>query len=486
MRLERLSLRRKFALVFVGFSLALTVGGGVWALNVTSRALERELDERLLSMAETTAGAALRGQEIFAFRRGDEVQPLWLLWQERLQGFLARVDEAYIFHREGYNLVSTRPGDELPIGTAISGFAAFPSALALAWETGQATTEVFRGDDGTLYKYAFHRLGESDAMLALLVRPDFLDPVVALRRSLVLGSVLGALLAGILAYLLAAGVARPLERLSRAALRIQRGQWDRPVAEEGGDEVGRLSRAMERMRAGILQRDEQLRLMLAQVAHEIRNPLGGLELFASAAMEAEDPRERRRILGRIRSEVDSLNGIIQDFLSFARPMEPQFVIHDVREPLREAAELLQVEMEGNGGSLEVDLAHEPIQVQADPDHVKRIVLNLLRNAAQAGSRVQMRARWHNGEAEITISDDGPGVPPEMRERIFEPFVTDKEQGAGLGLAIVERLARVNGGRVELSDPHLEPAGGGAISANGTGAVFRVYLQGSDELPLEVD
>jgi len=486
MRLERLSLRRKFALVFVGFSLALTVGGGVWALHVTSRALERELDERLLSMAETTAGAALRGQEIFAFRRGDEVQPLWLLWQERLQGFLTRVDEAYIFHREGYNLVSTRPGDELPIGTAISGFAAFPSALALAWETGQATTEVFRGDDGTLYKYAFHRLGESDAMLALLVRPDFLDPVVALRRSLVLGSVLGALLAGILAYLLAAGVARPLERLSRAALRIQRGQWDRPVAEEGGDEVGRLSRAMERMRAGILQRDEQLRLMLAQVAHEIRNPLGGLELFASAAMEAEDPRERRRILGRIRSEVDSLNGIIQDFLSFARPMEPQFVIHDVREPLREAAELLQVEMEGDGGSLEVDLADEPIQIQADPDHVKRIVLNLLRNAAQAGSRVQMQARWHNGEAEITISDDGPGVPPEMRERIFEPFVTDKEQGAGLGLAIVERLARVNGGRVELSDPDLEPAGGDASSANGTGAVFRVYLQGSDELPLEVD
>ena len=75
MRLERVSLRRKFALVFVGFSLALTVGGGLWALHVTTRALESELDERLLSMAETTAGAALRGQEIFAFRRGTRPSP---------------------------------------------------------------------------------------------------------------------------------------------------------------------------------------------------------------------------------------------------------------------------------------------------------------------------------------------------------------------------------------------------------------------------
>ncbi len=486
MRLERVSLRRKFALVFVGFSLALTVGGGVWALQVTTRALESELDERLLSMAETTASAALRGQEIFAFRRGDETQDLWLLWQVRLQGFLTRVDQAYIFHRDGYNIVSTRPGEELPIGTAVSGFSAFPSALAQAWETGQATTEVFRGDDGTLYKYAFHRLGQSDAMLALLVRPDFLDPVVALRRSLVLGSVLAALLAGILAYLLATGVARPLERLSRAALRIQRGQWDRPVAEEGGDEVGRLSRAMERMRVGILQRDEQLRLMLAQVAHEIRNPLGGLELFASAAMEAEDPRERRRILTRIRSEVDSLNGIIQDFLSFARPMEPHVVIHDIREPLEEAAELLRMEMQGNGGRLRVEFPDEAIQVQADPDHVKRIVLNLLRNAAHAGNHVEMTARWRNGEAEITVSDDGPGISAEMRERIFEPFVTDKEQGAGLGLAIVDRLARVNGGRVELADPERDSPDSLQVAGNGTGAVFRVYLQGSDELPFEVD
>jgi len=484
--LAAMSLRRKFALAFVAFSLFLTVGGGLLALQVTSRALEAELEEKLLWMAGATAGAGFPGGGPSAFIRGDEGDPLWLLWQDRLRAFLPYVEEAYVFHRDGYVQVSTLPGSELPIGTPLTALFAFPSALSEAWETGQATTELFRGDDGTLYKYAFHRLDQSESMLGLLVRTDFLDPVLSFRRSIVIGSVLAAFLAAVLAYLLAAGVSGPVERLSRAALRIQRGQWDRPVAEESGSEVGRLSRAMERMRLGILQRDEQLRLMLAQVAHEIRNPLGGLELFASAAMESDDPEERQRILGRIRKEVESLNGIIQDFLSFARPMEPQAVIHDLREPLSEASELLQMELDGNGGRLQVDLPDAPIQVRADPDHVKRIVLNLLRNGAHAGQHVHLAAHWHNGEAVITVSDDGEGVPRDMRDRIFEPFVTDKEQGAGLGLAIVDRLARVNGGRIELSDPETDGADPWPEGFDGTGARFRVYLQGSDDLLLDLD
>ncbi len=481
-----MSLRRRFALYFVTFSLFLTVGGGILATRLMTGVLEDRLDRELLSMAGAVAGANLPGEDAEFLRQGDEGTFLWQMLQDRLRGFLPYVEDAWIVHRGGYNLVSTRPPEELPVGAPFLPLVAFPTALDRAWDEGQATTELLRADavprsqeeaEGaldddeprSLYKYAFHRLGDSQAMLVLLVRSDFQDPVLELRATIIWGSILAAALAALLAYLLAAGVARPMERLSRAALRIQRGQWDRPVAEEGGDEVGRLSRAMERMRVGVLQRDEQLRLMLAQVAHEIRNPLGGLELFAAAAMDADDGEERRRILRRIRSEVEDLNGIIQDFLSFARPMEPQIRIHDVREPLGEAAELLRMELSGNGsGTLEVELPPGPLEVSADPDHVKRVVLNLLRNAAHAGTRVQLAARWRNGEAEISVADDGPGIPPDMQERIFEPFVTDKEQGAGLGLAIVDRLTRVNGGRVEM-DP------------SGPGATFRVYLRGADDL-----
>ena len=228
------------------------------------------------------------------------------------------------------------------------------------------------------------------------------------------------------------------------------------------------------MRVGIVRRDEHLRLMLAQVAHEIRNPLGGLELFAAAVADAESPEERDRLVRRIRSEVQALNVIIHDFLTFAKPLDPNVSFHDVCEPVREAAELVALETRDDC-HMEVDLPSGPLVAHADPSHVKRVTLNLLRNAAQAGDNVKLSCEAHYGEVRVIVRDDGPGIPEELRDRIFEPFISHKEQGAGLGLAIVQKLVAANGGRVTLytGDGH----------SLGSGAEFRVYFNGSEDLPL---
>jgi signal transduction histidine kinase len=212
--------------------------------------------------------------------------------------------------------------------------------------------------------------------------------------------------------------------------------------------------------------------MLAQVAHEIRNPLGGLELFASAAAETRDPEERSRFLEKVRSEIVALNGIIDDFLTFARPLRPEGGLHDIRVPIREAVELVEMELMDAGGRLTVDLPSEPVIARADPEHVKRVTINLLRNAAQAGEHVRLGCEMERGEAVISVRDDGPGVPRELKDRVFEPFVTDKEKGAGLGLAIVKRVVEGSRGRVVLEEND------GAI---GEGAEFRVYFRGAEDM-----
>jgi signal transduction histidine kinase len=478
-----MKLRTKYVVILVGCSLLLTTGGGWLAWRLASGALEQELDEKLVWVAGAAAEVGLDGQTLELLEPGDEASQIYGFHRERLLRLLRYVDEAHVFRRGNTVIVSTGPPGTSSIGTPLRWLDAYGPELDEAWTTGEAVTPLFRGQDGRYYKYGFKQLEQTDVMLAVLMTADYLEPLDRFRRTLIVGSAVAAVLAAVLAAFLATEIVRPLESLSRAALRIQRGRWEQSVMDPRADEVGRLSRAMERMRVGIIQRDEQLRLMLAQVAHEIRNPLGGLELFATAALETEDPQERAQVLNRVRREVEALNDIINDFLAFARPLHPEVQLHDVREPVREAAELVELQLREKGGELTMRLPDRPLLARADPDHVKRSVLNLLQNAAQAGNRVWLDAWLRNGEAVISVRDDGPGVSPEFRDRIFEPFVTDKEQGAGLGLAIVQRVLESNGARVVLMPPIEEREPEDPVKPIGAGAEFRIYFEGSESLPV---
>jgi hypothetical protein len=137
-------------------------------------------------------------------------------------------------------------------------------------------------------------------------------------------------------------------------------------------------------------------------------------------------------------------------------------------------ELVEAELDEHGGSLEVELPSTPLLALVREEHVKRATLNLLRNAAQASQHVRLQASTQNAEVVIIVSDDGPGVARELRDRVFDPFVTDKEQGAGLGLAIVKKVAEANGGRVELAEP--------SQSTSGKGAEFRLYFGSLEDPP----
>jgi signal transduction histidine kinase len=468
-----MSLKRQFLLVFTLFSLLLTAAGGWIAWREMSRALDRELDQKLLWVAGASAEVGFDGEFLPSLQPGSETSLEWLAQYERLRRLQRYVSEAYLFDRAKSALVTTEGPDAYPVGTPIYFLDLYPQELERAWTWGEASTPLFRGLDGRWYKYGLVRVGSSEVMLAVLMRTDYMAPLELLRQRILVASLLAAIMAAGIAWLLSTNVVRPLERLSRVAMRIQMGRMSDPVGEERGVELGRLSRAMERMRRGVVQRDEQLRLMLAQVAHEIRNPLGGVELFAAAAMESDDPSERARLLGRVRREVEGLNQIIQNFLTFARPLAPNRELHDARDPVREAAELAEAEMAKNGTRLHLELPVLPLMARADPDHVKRVVLNLLRNAGAVAHDVWVDAGSERGEVRIRVRDSGPGIPETLRENLFEPFVTDKEQGAGLGLAIVKRMVLANGGRIELAE---------AGSVDGGGAEFHVYWNGADDLP----
>jgi signal transduction histidine kinase len=229
---------------------------------------------------------------------------------------------------------------------------------------------------------------------------------------------------------------------------------DRAVAKA----ARRLARHEEEAR-----RTEKLAAMgalAAGVAHQLRNPLNSIHLLAQMlAGDAEVPEPARTRARHISGEAARIDGRIRQFLDFARPREPRFEAVAVDEVVRGVAELQAAARAGSGVEI-VGYAPSPLVVPADRGFLVEILENLVRNAVQAGATKVMASLVADGEhLELSVADNGPGVPEADRERIFDLYFTTRPDGTGLGLAIVSQLAAALGGTAALADgPGLEGRG----------------------------
>lgn len=215
--------------------------------------------------------------------------------------------------------------------------------------------------------------------------------------------------------------------------------------------------ALRRRGAEQAARGDALARMGAMVAHEIRNPLGvirgAVELVQARGGAALPPRDREA-LGDVLGEVERLRRLAEDFLDLAR--EPRLVTAavDLAEIAREAARAVGAAHAG----LEVRVEVPPLAIAGDAARLRQVLANLLLNAAQAGARsVEVRGAAREGAAVLVVRDDGPGLDPALRDRLFEVFATGRPDGTGLGLAVSRRIAQRHGGDLR----HLAGAGPGA-------------------------
>jgi two-component system sensor histidine kinase PilS (NtrC family) len=193
--------------------------------------------------------------------------------------------------------------------------------------------------------------------------------------------------------------------------------------------------------------------LAAGVAHEIRNPLasisGSIELLRQSPQTSEDDRTLMTIVHR---EIQRLNVLIGDLLDYANPRPSQPVDFDLGSLVEETLRVARSEP----AFAEVELAHDveqPLPVHADPAKLRQVVWNLVRNAGDAaaagGKHVRVEARRRDTDVTITVADDGPGIAKDMLARIFDPFVTTKRQGTGLGLATSHAIVSEHGGRIDV-------------------------------------
>jgi signal transduction histidine kinase len=203
------------------------------------------------------------------------------------------------------------------------------------------------------------------------------------------------------------------------------------------------------------QRLASLGEMVAGISHEIRNPLG---IITSTAELLKQKLARTgpevELADVVVQEADRLNGIVTDFLNFARPQTPSFMPCKIDEVIEKNLTFLAPEITKNGYRIHKRFATDIPEIQADSGLLYQAFLNILMNSMQAMPEggdiyIELSARKHI--LTILFTDDGPGIPDETLSRIWEPFFTSKDKGSGLGLPIVKKIIEGHGGIVEVDN-----------------------------------
>ncbi|MGQ0614858.1 MAG: ATP-binding protein [Planctomycetaceae bacterium] len=274
------------------------------------------------------------------------------------------------------------------------------------------------------------------------------------------------------ALFLARSLTAPLSRLQAATQRVAAGDLAAELPEGRLDEIGDLVRDFNRMTRDLreaqelrarAEREAAWREMARQIAHEIKNPLTPLKLTIQNLLASyrEDPEQFRAEFeegaGRILEQIEALRRIAGEFSAYARFPAPRREALDLAALAREVAALYA----SGDGTTACEIAAGALPVQADRDEIRRVLINLVTNARQAGARnVVLRARVDGAQALLEVQDDGSGIRPEHRGRLFEPYFTTKTSGAGLGLAIVKQVVEGHGGTIAIDS---EPGRGTKVS-----------------------
>ncbi len=363
----------------------------------------------------------------------------------------------------------------------VSAASKYESLIMSALKSGQQTTAILyltRQREDSVSATAIPLKNHAGNVLAVLTvalsRTEMVQAQQHIRAISYGVATFGILLSIIMSLWIAARVSRPIEQLARAAREVADGNWQAHVPEKGHDEVSVLARSFNHMTSELTSQRDRLvqservaawRELARRLAHELKNPLFPLQLTVenlvrSRQLPAEEFDEVfRESTQTLAMEIANLKTIIGRFSDFSKMPRPELERIDARDVL-ERVRALYGTGAPNGIHFEIQVANEPMPLDADPELLHRALSNLVLNARDAmpdGGTITLSARPHGDDVEIRVSDTGQGLTPEECQRLFTPYYTTKQHGTGLGLAIVQSVIADHKGKIAVESRAREGA-----------------------------
>lgn len=276
---------------------------------------------------------------------------------------------------------------------------------------------------------------------------------------------IAAVVLGVMITTWVAVTLRPLARLREGARRIAAGDYGKRIVEAGPTEIADLAREFNSMGRAVQEREEEklraARLamvgkMAAQIAHEVRNPLSSIGLNTELLEDelGDNATEARVLCRAIHTEVNRLTEVTETYLGL-RGGKPKLARESLNAIIGDLVGFVRSDLATRHVELATELDPGDPPSQVDANQIRQCLINLVRNAADAvaakgGGKVLLRTRGHDHRIEISVEDDGVGIPSELLPRLFDPFFTTKERGNGLGLALTQQIIRDHGGDIQVA------------------------------------
>jgi len=302
----------------------------------------------------------------------------------------------------------------------------------------------FSDSDGNWYIWGFFRINDNFylGIQESASRLKTLNDLATIFWGIGIAGVLLTILAG---WFIAQNISGPVDKLVTFSEKIGKGDFKSKAPEKIYGEFKILRDTMEQMKADLSRKNDEREQMLAQIAHEIRNPLGGIELLTGLVKEdLGEVNESAMHLQKILDEVQSLKNQLTTFLEYSKPLKVQPEVIDLVEITKEIEHNFKNRIKQKSINLITENKVETLMF--DNGHFKQVLNNLLTNSLEAtasGGSVWLRSDKENGNVVISVSDTGSGIPSENEKNVFVPFFTTKANGTGLGLAVCKKLCLEN-------------------------------------------